>query len=306
MRPRVEDGPDPLERGGSTSPPWADALVRVRAAVVSTAANREGCVQAALDNATSGSARAHGRLLRAVEGRRTAGEDAVGGLVDDASELLRCVSEVLRLRRDGADQRAGVVEALARCLRGHEGDVLAGELTYEIASRDAQAPAAQTRKALALLRASDRGGHADLLSLQVAVVDLVALLVRAAGNLATANSASGVSVDRAAMHGVPLRAIALEVGARAEKLRRRPDEVDGGARPLCAALRVSVSVPAPGVTAGCGRSQMLRGEADGLARAQLIVLTRLVRAAAAIAIVDTVAAASAAQNGRSARGGREG
>lgn len=50
----------------------------------------------------------------------------------------------------------------------------------------------------------------------------------------------------------------------------------------------------------------LRGDGDGCARAQPIVLTRLVRAAAAVAILDAVATASAAETGRSARGGRAG
>lgn len=56
----------------------------------------DGALQAALDAATSGSARAHGPLLGALEGRTIAGEGVVGGLVEEASELLRCVWQVLR------------------------------------------------------------------------------------------------------------------------------------------------------------------------------------------------------------------
>jgi hypothetical protein len=50
----------------------------------------------------------------------------------------------------------------------------------------------------------------------------------------------------------------------------------------------------------------LRGVEEGFGRAQLIVLTRLVRAATAIVILDTIAKAPAAENGRTSRRGPAG
>ena len=215
-----------------------------------------------------------------------------------------------------------------------------------------------------------------------------------AGSLGSANGATGAAVEPA-LSGVPLRAIALEVVARAEQVRRTDDEVGLAAGPLCAALSRRVAAPHLQLPTGCGsiltessaarqrarrvgvargararcrhcvgrgasRAGLhaslyhaarcviegasnvlrggwlagragafrhrkawghhpvalshaieayvrgLRGDGDGCARAQPIVLTRLVRAAAAVAILDAVATASAAETGRSARGGRAG
>lgn len=263
MRRRGDHGPEPVEPSRPTGPVWAAALAGLRAALDrGTGGERAG--PAALDAATASSARAHGTLVRALEGRTTVGEDTAAAMVDEASELLLAVSDVVR--RDDRDPQARILEALEGCLRSHEADVLAGELTYEIAARDAQAPAARTRKALALLRASDDNGHADLLSLQVAAVDLAALLLRAAGNLAAANRADG-AVGRATIaRPGPLRAIALETAARAEQLRRADDRADPAAGSLCRALRVAVSVPALPALTGSGHSHSAGPEVRERAR----------------------------------------
>jgi hypothetical protein len=377
VRRRGDHSTEPVESTKSPWPVWAAALANVRAALESGASDHESTVPVALDAVAARSAHAHGRLLRVLEGRTTAAEDSAEALTGEASGLLLAVAEVLRLQGGRSDPRGHILGTLEGNLRGHEADVLAGEMTYELAARDAQAPAARTRRALALLRGSDSSGHADLLSLQVAAVDLAALLVRAAGNLATANRADA-AVERAAIAAPqPLRAMALEIASRAEQLQRADDRVDPGAGPLCAALRVAVSIPAPEKLTSSGRSQSagsvvreraraawfslaahehravaaidvemsepayaprfptlndaviegaanilhnghllerpaafrhgkawsshavalshaieayvraVRGEEEGFARVQLIVLTRLVRAAAAIAILDS-------------------
>jgi hypothetical protein len=225
-------------------PVWSAALADVRAAVESGGAGHEPTLTAALDEVAARSARAHGKLLRVLEGRTTAAEQGAAALIEEASELLLAVAEVLRLRRGGRDPRPDILATLEGSLRGHEADVLAAEMTYELTVRDTQSPAARTRKALSMLRAPDGGAHGDLLSLQVAAVDLAALLVRAAGNLATADRADAAVRRATTTVPQPLRAIAREIGERAKQLERPDDRVDPGTRALCAALRAAVSVPA--------------------------------------------------------------
>lgn len=257
MRRRGDHGTAPIQPSQPTWPVWAAALARVRGELESGAAGHEPTISAALDAVASRSASAHGRLLQVLEGRTTAAEDSAGALTRDASELLLAVSDVMRLHWGGHDSRASILRSFEGCLRGHEADVLAGEVTYQLAPRDAQGPAARTRRALALLRELNSSGHADLLSLEVAAVDLAALLVCGAGNLATANRPDA-AIERAAIPTPPpLQAIAEEIAARAKQMQRVDAPADRGADALCAALRMAVSVPALDPLTNSGRSHAI-------------------------------------------------
>jgi hypothetical protein len=88
-------------------------------------------------------------------------------------------------------------------------------------------------------------------------------------------AAVGAAVERAATADWALRTIVLEIAARADEVRRRGDRVGVADGHLCAALRISASVP-PLPALGSGRRPTPGSEA--LERAQRVAVSGGARA----------------------------
>ena len=114
---------------------------------------------------------------------------------------------------------------LERQLSAHEHGVLSGELTYSLSVAEADEPAVRMRHSLAELAGRDHGGISDLISVQTAAIPLAALLLRAAGNIATDALASEAPERRTAALDRLLRRVAREIvdtpDARATPSTRR-------------------------------------------------------------------------------------
>jgi hypothetical protein len=95
-------------------------------------------------------ARAHSRLLVALESGSEADEDVVAQLAHEAAELLVAVARAWAgFGSRAVDRRGALVDMLRRRLGSHEDAVLAGEVTYSVWSEQAEEPAVRMRQARA-------------------------------------------------------------------------------------------------------------------------------------------------------------
>jgi len=136
-----------------------------------------------------------------------------------------------------------MLDQLQRHLSAHDGRLLAGEVTYAVYSQEAEAPAVRVREATSQLSGRVKASHGDALSLQIAAVELAALLVRAAANTAAGGRADEASEPRSTALARQLRAILLELAAIADNVERPVDASgDVVAHHLAAGLRVRVEL----------------------------------------------------------------
>ena len=219
--------------------PWDSVLVRVHAQMVGAGRPAEGSASACAQAV----ARAHSRLLVALDGRSNAGADTVSELVASAVKLLHSVAALGEAYGERTpDLGSELDDALARRLGAHEQAVLAGEVTYRVRCEEADEAAARMRGIVARLPREERVLHGDLLSLRIAGVELGSLLVRAAGNVAAGGRADQAPEARSALLNDTLQAITLELANRAQAVGRPLDERgDVAAHHLAAGLRVRAS-----------------------------------------------------------------
>ena len=133
--------------------------------------------------------------------------------------------------------------------------MLAGEITYNVGAQEGEASAARIRHALAHGTPRKPTSNGDLLSLEIAAVDMASLLVRAAANAASGGRADDAPEYRSTALDRTLRAIARELATRAREVERPVDERgDVVAHHLAAGLRVRVSPEAlDGLTSASAR-----------------------------------------------------
>lgn len=207
----------------------------------------------ARESASAVLARAHAHLLSALEGGAVQGQGAIFELTDDAVALVRAIPELWLAHTVTSyeDRLPAIVAVLRRQLSAHEYGVLSGELTYCLSISDAEQPAAQMRQSLVELAGRDHGGLGDLIAVQTAAIALAALLLRAAGNIATGALASEAPEQRTTGLDRLLRGVEREIVSEAEaRTRTLNDEYDPAGRYLASALRVPAPPASPDALAG--------------------------------------------------------
>jgi hypothetical protein len=173
------------------SPVWDAALTQTRAKIDglpgSDQAQRSRSPTLARESASAVLARAHTRLLAALGASRAQGTDTVSELVGAAVALVGAVPLLWSTHSvTGYEHRLPMIaDALERQLSSHEHGVLSGDLTYSLSVAEAEQPAVRMRHSLAELASRDHGAISDLISVQIAAIELATLLVRAAGNVLT-------------------------------------------------------------------------------------------------------------------------
>jgi hypothetical protein len=185
-------------------------------------------------------ARAHSRLLVALESGASGGEDAGSQLAAEAVELLLAVARVwATFGTRGEDRRPAMVDLLRRRLGSHEAAVLAGEITYSVWSEQAEQPAVRMRQAITQLSRNATTSEADLLSLRIAGVDFASLLVQLAANAAASGQAGGAPEEPPSGLMANLGSITGELASRAQEVKRPvSDSSDVVAHHLAAGLRI--------------------------------------------------------------------
>ena len=198
----------------------------------------------ARESASAVLARAHAHLLTALQRSSPQGQDAICELTDDAVALVRAIPQLWLAHTATAyeDRLPAIVAVLKRQLSAHEHGVLSGELTYSLNIADAEQPAARMRQSLAELAGRDSGGVGDLISVQTAAIALAALLLRAAGNIATHGLASEAPERRDTGLDRLLRHVEGEIVSHAEARTRT---LDDGYDPVGHYLASALRVPAP-------------------------------------------------------------
>ena len=188
-------------------------------------------------------ARAHSRLLVALESRSTVGEDVVSQLASEAVELLLAVARVwATFGARVEDRRGAMVDLLRRRLSSHEDAVLAGEITYSVWREQAEDPAVRMRQAIARLSRNATISEGDSLALRIASVDFASLLVQLAANAAASGQAAGAPEEPSAELAAKVSSVIAELASRAQEVERPvSDRADVVAHHLAAGLRVPVS-----------------------------------------------------------------
>ena len=234
-------GPEPGTDSTGWSSLWSGLLTEVELRVAAAPSSSPGS-RSLVGKLTASAARAHSRLLVALDGGATVGEHTIRELIAEAAQLLVTAADIPSAdARPATDRRAHMVGQLRRHLDSHEAGLLAGETTYAVQLQEAEVPAVRVREAASQLARRHRSSHGDALSAQIASVDLAALLVRAAANTAVAGRADEAPDPRSPALAQQLRAIVLELGARVENVQRRHNETgDVVAHHLAAGLRVRV------------------------------------------------------------------
>ena len=225
----------------SQSPLWTDLLDRVDAQVAGRQQIR-GSGPASLDGIGSALARAHSRLLVALESGSGSGEDAVSQLAAEAVELILAVARFwATFGTRVQDGRGAMVDLLRRRLGAREDAVLAGEVTYCVWSEQAEEPAVRMRQAIARLSRNATTSEGDLLALRIASVDFASLLVQLAANAAASGQAGGAPEEPSAELAANVSSVIGELASRAQEVERPvSDRADVVAHHLAAGLRVRV------------------------------------------------------------------
>jgi len=226
----------------SQSPLWTDLLDRVDAQVAGRRQIR-GSGPPSLDGIGSALARAHSRLLVALESGSGSGEDAVSQLAAEAVELILAVARFwATFGTRVQDGRGAMVDLLRRRLGAREDAVLAGEVTYCVWSEQAEEPAVRMRQAIARLSRNATTSEGDLLALRIASVDFASLLVQLAANAAASGQAGGAPEAPSAELAAKVSSVIGELPSHAQEFERPvSDRADVVAHHLAAGLRVRVS-----------------------------------------------------------------
>ncbi len=224
------------------SPLWTDLLDRVEAKISGTRQIR-GSGPSSLQGLASALARAHSRLLVAIESSSKLGEDTISQLATEAVELVLAVARVwATFGGRGEDRRGALVDQLRRRLSSHEDAVRAGEVTYCVWSEQAEEPAVRMRQAITRLSRDATTSEGDLRSLRTAAVDLASLLLQLAANATVSGRVGEAPEERSAALEARLSAVTAELSARAQEVERPVDaRADVVAHHLAAGLRVRVS-----------------------------------------------------------------
>lgn len=220
---------------------WGEALTgtisRVSIAVPTGVAVDELAVETALATIAS----ADPTFLQTLEHRSAAERTAQAGQVCGAGELLAAVATLWARHTAGTDRGAALARLLAESLSAHESSLLAGEMTYAVQDAAAEEPASRLRELAATLTAAEVP-HGELLALQCAALNLAAIQVRAAGNVATGGRGGAAPEARSARVDELLHAISSEVSSAAiDSVRDVPAGEDLVALHLGAGLRLLVS-----------------------------------------------------------------
>jgi hypothetical protein len=233
--------PQGPESGTDSSRLWSSLLPEVELRVSAAPPSRADSGPT-LGKLTTAAARAHSRLLVALDGGANAREHTIRELLAEAAQLLVALADVRPAdARRAEDRRAHMVAQLQRHLGAHEAGLLAGEATYAVNSHEAEEPAVRVRQAASQLSGRRKASEGDALSLQTASVELAALLVRAAANTAAVGRADEAPEPRSAALARQLRSIVRELTARADDVERPLDDSgDVVAHHLAAGLRVRV------------------------------------------------------------------
>lgn len=223
----------------SQSPLWSGVLDAVDAQI-SGERHVRGPALSSLESTASALARAHSRSLVALESAARIDQPGASQLASEAVDLLLAVAAIWRAR--GAreeDRRAALADQLRQRLAAQEDAVLAGEVTYRLASDHAHQPSAAMRRAIAGLSHRPPAAEADLLYLRIAAVDLAAVLVRLAANAIASGHAAEAPEPRSDRLDAGLRAVMTELAAGAEEVEwPAADHGDVVAHHLAAGLRV--------------------------------------------------------------------
>jgi hypothetical protein len=226
----------------SQSPHWTGLLDCVEAQISGRQQIR-GSGPSSLQGTASALARAHSRLLVALENDPNISEDTVSQLTTEAVELVLTVARVwANYGPRTEDRRRALADQLRRRLSSREDAVLAGEVTYCVWSEQAEAPAVRMRQAISCLSRSASPSDGEFLSLRIAAVDLASLLVQLAANAAASGRACAAPEERSAAVDRKLGAVTGELAARAQEVERPEDNRgDVVAYHLAAGLRVCAS-----------------------------------------------------------------
>ena len=216
--------PTPSSNSGSPpalsqSPLWTDLLDDVATRI---------CGQrqikpprgAALEQIASAVARAHARLLIALERPADVGERTVSQLSSEAAQLLVCVASVAAsFGASRHDRRSRLAVQLRERMASHEEAVLAGEITYGVWSEQAEKPASGMRRAIRAL-SHDPCAASALRSLELTGIELTSLLVRLAANARASRNPREAPEPRSATLQASLEGIVGELAAAARQLDR--------------------------------------------------------------------------------------
>jgi hypothetical protein len=230
-------------------------------------------------------ARAHSRVLVALERGPSVGAETVSELAAEAVELVVGVARVGATFGAGAqDGRGWLIDQLLRRLGSYEDAVLAGEVTYGVWCEQAEEPAGRMREAISCLSRGAMTSEVVLVSLRVAAVDLASLLVRLAANARASGSAGEAPEERSAALDATLEAVTTELAARAQQVEWPVDDgADVVAHHLAAGLRVRVSRETlRGLSAGSPDDHLDAAVLTGLRDAWLALATNEFAAVAAL------------------------
>jgi hypothetical protein len=277
-------GTGDLQRQALRSPVWSGALAKVISRV-SVAVPTGGEVDdLAIDSALATIGGVDPDFLQALEHRGAADRAARSEEVCGAGELLAAVA-TLWARHARADRGAALARLLSESLSAHEASVLAGELTYAVPDTGAGEPAARLSELAASLPAREVP-RCDLLTIQEASLELGALKVRTAGNIATGGRGGGAPEARSWRVDQLVRTISSEVSkAAVERVREVPGGRDAAALHLGSGLRLIgdastgrefASLPAAGLRSRPG-SRHLRGAWLDLAKLECAAVAALDR-----------------------------
>lgn len=228
------------------SPLWDDLLTEAQARL-SGARQIKGAGPSSLEGTASAVARAHSRLLVALEHRASASEDPVWQRVTEAVELLIAVARVgATFGNPGNEGRSLLADQLDNRLARHEEAVLAGEVTYNVWPEQAEEPATHMRQAIAQLSRNPSKPDATLVSMRVAAVELAALLIRIAANTRASGQAREAPEQRTTTLTTTLDTVIDELTTHPPQPDRPTNShADPVAHYLAAALRVHLRPTEP-------------------------------------------------------------
>lgn len=188
-------------------------------------------------------ARAHTRLLVALDPSTRATNDLAAELIADAVAVMLTVAhQTTNAAASPAESRATLTAQLRRRLGAHEQGALAGEVTYHLSAEETAEPASRIRQARIRRARHTPPAMVDAIALRVAAVELAALLIRAAANLTVTDRAETASEERPSGLPATLRALADQLAARAaDNERAAGNNGDLVACQLAGALRLHVS-----------------------------------------------------------------
>jgi hypothetical protein len=231
---KISGVPHPAHRRKSRpeilrSPVWSAVLAQVRYELdqLTPSGAGRGTPARARNNASTVLAHAHARLLTALDASRDPGEGTVSELIEAAVELMRALP-VLWLSHTATgyeDRLPMIADALERQLSAHEHGVLSGELTYSLSVAEVEEPAVRMRHSLAELAGHDPGLIRDLISVQIAAIELATLLIRAAGNSMTHARGTDAPEKRTEALDRALLRVEREISTHARALNEEADEV---------------------------------------------------------------------------------